>query len=138
LHAPLIIAAPGARQAGAVEGPVEFVDIYPTVCELAGLPVPAAVEGRSQVPALQDGKSVRETAYSVFGDPRSTGSRSIRTKRYRFIEWFRDGLRIHRALFDYEADPLEHRNLVDEKKYAELVRDLEKAIERRGGSQNSP
>jgi arylsulfatase A-like enzyme len=128
LHAPLIMSAPGLDQAVEVSGPVEFIDIYPTVCELAGLPVPDGVEGRSQVQALRNGQSVRESAYSVYGDPRTTGSRSIRKGSYRYVEWIRNGERIHRVLFNYDADPLETRNLVDEESYAESVKALEQAI----------
>src|SRR6185436_11885480 len=52
-RAPLLIRAPGAKANGQQSHAlVEFVDIYPTLCELAGLPVPKTLEGKSLVPLL--------------------------------------------------------------------------------------
>jgi arylsulfatase A-like enzyme len=128
LHAPLIIVTPDNNQAPEVGGPVEFVDVYPTLCQLAGLSIPEGIEGLSQVNALQSGRSNRKTAYSVYGDPRSTGSRSIRTDQYRYIEWFKNGQRTHQVLFDYKEDPLETRNLVHDTQYAHRVKQLERMM----------
>jgi len=54
-RAPLIVSAPGRKGNGRqAPGLVEFVDVYPTLCELAGLPLPAHLEGVSAVPLLND------------------------------------------------------------------------------------
>ncbi|MEM9226886.1 MAG: sulfatase, partial [Verrucomicrobiota bacterium] len=131
MRAPLIIASPTISQAKHVRGPAEFVDIYPTVCELAGLPIPDQVQGVSQVEALQSGKSKRQAAYSIFGSPQQVLSRSIRTPRYRYIEWDRRGEILHRVLFDYEADPLETQNFFDDPEYQTRVGALQEALELR-------
>lgn len=128
LRAPLIVSVPKMKQAGVVSGPVEFIDIYPTVCELVGMPIPDGVQGRSQVKALLSGDSVRNAAYSVYGNPNGVFSRSIRTKQYRYIEWVRNGRREHQALFDYQTDPQETRNLIDEVPYEQTVKVLENEI----------
>jgi len=54
-RAPLIVRAPGVAESGrAIDALVEFVDIYPTLCELAGLPLPEHLEGTSFAPLLLD------------------------------------------------------------------------------------
>ena len=70
---------------------VELIDLYPTLCDLAGLPRPGQLDGRSLVPLLQDpGASVSEAAFSQF-ERRHEGRRlmgySMRTDRFRYVEW---------------------------------------------------
>ncbi len=68
---PLIVSTPAMASPGAkTEGLVEFVDIYPTLCELAGLPPPAELEGASFVPLLKDPAAVvKDAAFSQFPSP---------------------------------------------------------------------
>jgi iduronate 2-sulfatase len=120
---PVIIRAPGVSRAGGrCAGLIETVDIYPTLCELAGLPVPRnpqPLEGRSLVPALRDpAKPTKEAVLHVY--PRSPAGkgqilgRAVRTARHRLVEWKKPGAAPESAeleLYDYEADPLETRNL---------------------------
>ena len=64
---PLIIAAPGMKpgRSGSI---VELVDLFPTLCELTGAPIPLGVEGKSLVPVLRDPKAlIREAAFSYSG-----------------------------------------------------------------------
>ncbi|MCB1236619.1 MAG: sulfatase, partial [Verrucomicrobiae bacterium] len=93
-HAPLIIAksASGGTGDGAkCASPVEFVDIYPTLCDLAGLPKPAALEGASLVPILDDPSAkVRDTAMSQYprgGEQDLTMGYTWCDARYRYVEW---------------------------------------------------
>ena len=51
---PLIISAPGFKSGRACGKLVEYVDLYPTLCELAGITVPDYLEGNSVVPLLRD------------------------------------------------------------------------------------
>src|SRR5207247_720608 len=104
---------------------VESVDLYPTLCELAGLPAPAApivpqkVEGRSLVPVLRDPSvPTKEAIFHVYPrNPRVRGEvlgRAVRTARYRLVEWKKPGGPADTAefeLYDYEADPGETKNL---------------------------
>ena len=87
-----MIRAPGAKANGQhCDSLVEFVDIYPTLCELAGLPVPENLAGKSLVPLLVDAKSkVKEAAFSQF--PREHKGvdymgYAMRTDRCRYVEW---------------------------------------------------
>ncbi|MBI5800174.1 MAG: sulfatase [Verrucomicrobia bacterium] len=116
---PLLVAAPGAK-AGAKSGSlVETVDIYPTLCELAGLPAPDGLDGRSFVPTLREPATpTKDHAIHVY--PRGAPGkgpvmgRAIRTERHRLVEWKKIGAPASDAdleLYDYEADPLERRNL---------------------------
>ena len=118
-HIPLLVAAPGA-QAGAKTGALaESVDLYPTLCELAGLPTPTGLDGRSFAATLRD-SSAPTKDHIIHVYPRAVpgqGSvlgRAIRTERYRLVEWKPPGAAADTAeyeLYDYEADPLEKKNL---------------------------
>jgi iduronate 2-sulfatase len=99
----------------------ETVDIYPTLCELAGLPAPKnpqPLEGKSLVPVLK--KPSRQSKKAIFhvyprsrkGDGAILG-RAVRTGRYRLVEWKKPGAAAETAefeLYDYESDPSETKN----------------------------
>ena len=113
--APFIIYDPRNPGAGAkTNSPVNTVDIYPTLCELAGLPIPTQPEsdtvltgrplrGRSLVPVLKDPTvSVNGGAISHFN--KGEYGYSYRTERYRLIEWVNgSNVVTERNLFDYQA-----------------------------------
>lgn len=118
---PLLIAAPGTSIPGSVTGqPAESVDIFPTLAELAGLPVPSGPQpsdGLSLVPVLLDPASrVRNHAYHAYPKGHKIG-RAIRTERHRMVEWKPFGGSPNQAeyeLYDYKKDPLETRNLASD------------------------
>jgi iduronate 2-sulfatase len=112
---PLIVAAPGVGKAGVKTGSLaETVDIYPTLCELAGLPVPQGLDGASFVAALRDPSSpTKEAVFHAYPRPQAMG-RAVRTERYRLVEWKKIGEPADTAvleLYDYQSDPEETRNL---------------------------
>lgn len=128
-HAPLIISAPNAGSRGTVSGArVSFLDIYPTLCELAGLdqpvhPVPESVRsnydgaaelplrGASLVPVLNDPAAEIRNGTVCCYRTEPIGY-SYRTDRYRYIEWLTAGGDIRaRELFDYQSDPNETVNV---------------------------
>jgi iduronate 2-sulfatase len=122
---PLLMIAPGVVRPGShSKALVETVDLYPTLCELAGLTAPAAsvpqpMDGHSLVRVLRDpSATVREHAYHAY--PRNRGAegewlgRAIRTSRHRLIEWKKfgaPGASAELELYDYVADPGETKNL---------------------------
>ncbi len=124
---PILISAPGVTTPGSHSSAlVETVDIYPTICELAGLTKPNGpqpIDGRSLVPILQDpNATVKDHAYHCFPKGGRLG-RAIRTARYRLVEWKKP----HEStteyeLFDYQVDPLEKKNLANEQ--PKVVRSL--------------
>jgi uncharacterized sulfatase len=115
---------------------VEFVDIYPTLTELAGLKAPKALEGRSLGPLLDDPiadwdgfaiTQVLRPADKRLSEP--VMGRSIRTQRWRYSDWGegRHGI----ELYDHHADPMEFNNLArnpDTRTQAVMHR-LRKALE---------
>ena len=134
---PLIICAPGAKANGKSSGSlVEFVDIYPTLCELAGLPVPGFAEGTSLAPLLDDvSAKVKDAAYSQF--PRNHQGRNymgyaMRTDRYRFIEWLdrQTGKTVATELYDHTTDPNENTNIADRPESRETVTTLHERLQR--------
>jgi arylsulfatase A-like enzyme/alpha-L-arabinofuranosidase len=136
VRAPLIISSPGGA-IGTVSNPVEFIDIYPTVCDLAGVEVPqSTLQGESLGDALR-GKDLTNKTMAV-SEYRAGGgsSYSFRTDRYRLTLWFHgsndrpdlidwDESRIKTMeLYDYETDPLETINLANVSEQAQVVANL--------------
>ena len=131
-HAPLICSAPGQKAPGRhSRGLVEFVDIYPTLCELAGLPVPEHVEGASFARLLDTPDAVWKTAvFSQYPRQRQVMGYSMRTDRYRFTRWLKkDGTETARELYDHQADPLENENVVDDPARQKLVEELTRQMQ---------
>ncbi len=128
---PLLIRAPGVTKGSSTTRQIaQTVDLFPTLCELAGLPtpkVPQPLDGVSLVPVLKDqDKRLRDHAYHA--QPLDRLGRAIRTERYRLVEWRNPGEDEESAvveLYDYEEDPLETRNLAEDK--PDVVKEL-KAI----------
>jgi len=113
-HIPLIVVAPGVTTAGSRTGAlVETVDLYPTLCELAGLPAPKGLDGASfAAVARTPSAKGKEAVFHVYPRNRIMG-RAVRTERYRLVEWKKIGEPAESAvleLYDYEADPEETRN----------------------------
>jgi iduronate 2-sulfatase len=115
--APLLIRWPGARGNGRpCRRVVEFVDLYPTLSEAAGLTAPGGLDGRSLVPLLHDPLAAWEggavTQILRPADDRLSApvmGRSLRTERWRYTEW-NEG-EAGRELYDHAADPGEFENL---------------------------
>lgn len=117
-HVPLIIAAPGVKP-GARGGLAEQVDIYPTLCDLAGLPKPKHLQGRSLKPMLDDPSAKgKQVAISTMIAPhtKQTGH-SLRTDAFRYIVW--EGG--EELLYDLRTDPDELNNLADKPTQAERM-----------------
>ncbi len=129
-QAPLIVSAPGMKSAGKVtRALVEFVDVFPSLAELAGLPMPDGLEGKSFVPLLdQPDLPWKSAAFSEY--PMRSGSgimqgTAMRTDRYRYVEW-RDtkGVIQARELYDHETDPQENENVAGKPEHAALLKEL--------------
>ncbi len=122
---PLIFDVPGAKGNGRpCERVIECVDLYPTLCQLCGLPQPQGLEGRSVAPLLENPQADWDhPAYTIWSeDGRTIQGVAVSTERWRFSE-FQDG-RGGAMLFDENADPLELKNLADDPQYAAVCEKL--------------
>jgi arylsulfatase A-like enzyme len=94
------VSAPGSRSAA----PVDYLNVYPTLCELTGLPLPSHVKGASLVPLLKNPSAEwDQVAICTHGK----GNHAVRTARYRYIR-YENG---EEELYDHESDPNEWTNL---------------------------
>jgi arylsulfatase A-like enzyme len=130
---PLIIVPPAGSAAKQNASPVEFTDIFPTLCTLSAISVPTQINGRTLEPLLTGQEaSVREGALTVFKSKGSIGY-SYRTTRYRYTEWINKfGKMIATDLFDYEADPQESKNLSSDPAMADVIKQLAAALRKDG------
>ncbi len=124
-RAPLICVAPGGAAGRKTRALVEFVDIYPALCELAGLDKPAHLEGTSFAPLMKDpDRAWKTAAFSQYPRGKVMGY-SIRTDRWRYTEWREpDGKVKARELYDHQNDPDENRCLAGQPGQAAVVKEL--------------
>ncbi len=141
---PLIIRDPAALRSGVVvEQPVETLDLFPTLCELLGLPAPAHLEGESLCPLLR-GEPGRKKDFAVSLMQRNAAHRwdlrkgerwdavgwSLRTATHRFNLWLDHETKapLQREFFDLTADPGENTNLAADPAHAAAMRVLEERL----------
>jgi arylsulfatase A-like enzyme len=123
---PLMIAAPGMAGNGRpCRRIVESIDVYSTLAELCGLPLPSGGEGTSLAPLLHDpGSEWDRPAYSVWSETgRTLHGVAVRTEKWRYAEFGPDGAN-GAMLFDPAADPLEMTNLAYDPAHASVCSDL--------------
>jgi iduronate 2-sulfatase len=124
---PLIIAAPGRKGAGRSSPRiVQTLDIYPTLAALCGLTPPAALDGHDLRPLLDDPSARWEHPAFSFAGAAQAPHRTIRTERWRYIEW--TGPDGGPALIDEQADPHERTNLAAKPEHAATVAELKQRL----------
>ena len=130
LHAPLIIKAPGIKGGVQAYGITEFIYIYPSLCELAGLDKPAHLEGQSFVPLLKrEKKQIKNYAVCRW----KNGITFIKND-YFYTEWIdKNGELQTRMLYNHELDPFETVNVSTEPENQELVQSLSSELRERWG-----
>ncbi|MDB4297662.1 sulfatase [Flavobacteriaceae bacterium] len=146
VRSPLIIANPKGK-AIKTNSPSEFVDIFPTLCDLTGLEIPKHLPGVSLKKAMcKKGVKIRKAALSQY--PRTVeGNKmmgyTLRSERYRYTKWLamnymkgeRKGNITGVELYDYENDPFEQNNLALKESYKDLVSEFEQEFKRRNVAQ---
>ncbi len=126
LRVPLIFSGPGVPQGQRSHALAYLLDIYPTLCELCGVEIPASVEGQSLLanlpgdPSLRESLSPRESLYLAYCD----SLRGVRSQNFKLIE-YASGVT---QLFNLAADPLEKENLAENAAQAAVLADLRQRL----------
>lgn len=110
---PLLLAGPGVPAGLAISSPVELVDIFPTVVDLAGLSPNTPLDGRSLQPILNSETATTCCAYSLVyhydvTKKRDVAGRTVIGNRWRYTEW--DGESQGREFYNHSDDPGEYDN----------------------------
>lgn len=141
-HIPFMFAGPGVEKNQKSSHPVNLIDLFPTIFDLVDVPAPSQVEGKSLKPLLDNNsKTTVEMDFAISQFPRH-GKRmgySIRTDRFRYTEWHNNGYKGNKPysknnveaseLYDYEKDPLETRNLINDPGYKDIVKQHQQKLE---------
>lgn len=129
LRTPLVLKVPGKTNGERTDAITEYIDIYPTLVELAGLDIPGTVDGVSAVPLLDGRDREKDWAVSKFKDAVTL----IKGDLF-YTEWTDSaGVAYERMLFDHKTDPLELDNLAEKEEHVELVAELAEELRERWG-----
>ena len=134
---PMVISDPDLPAGKATSSLVGLIDVYPTLGEIADVPVPKHVLGKSLIPILRDETATVNDHVFTMTVSRARWTHkeftkevvkgySLRTSRYRYTQWG-DGKFGH-ELYDYESDPDEFSNLANLPEHESLVKDLQSQL----------
>lgn len=131
-RAVLLVSVPGQKHLGArTEALTDFVDIYPSLAEICGLPAPVGAEGVSFAPLLENPQaSVKDRAFSFYSMGGHLGV-AMRTDRWRFVEWTKAGKEPVFELYDHQLDPAENENRAGSPGQAGLIQQLSAELRQR-------
>ena len=144
MRCPLMVRLPGHHKVtGETQAIAESIDIYPTLCDFAGIKTPDFVEGESLVPVIEGKGNGKEAAFSQIRPVNRKKAESqvmaysVRTKDFRYVEW--RGLDdpsdvVWRELYDHRKDPEETVSVVENPEYAGVVEAHEKLVLEKSGS----
>jgi len=124
VHVPLIISGPGIAKNKRRNQMCYIYDIYPTLCELTGIKIPAAVEYKSLFPIIKI-ENEKHRNHLTFGF--MDWQRAVRTDDYKLIEYCVDNKR-HTQLFDLKNDPDELNNIAQKDACKETLEYLRKLL----------
>lgn len=126
LHSPMIYSAPWIEGGKKAAGLTEFIDVYPTLCEMAGISQPASLQGMSLVPMLKNPNHPGKTAvFSRYQESNPYHGHTVRTEQYSYTEYSDDDNNIvDNMLYDIINDPSENINLSKKEAYKETVKKL--------------
>jgi len=121
---PVIISGPGIPKNNVTDALVYLFDIYPTLAQLCGLPVPEGIDGENLNPVIRGEKdNVREALYTAY---RNTARAVRTTDDWKFISYPR---RNYTQLFHLENDPLELNNLAGNPEFQQKVNEMKTLLE---------
>jgi arylsulfatase A-like enzyme len=137
IRVPLVIAWPGRIRPARSDALVSLIDLFPTLCDLTGVPAPNGVDGLSLRPVLEPravkpAMGVRDTVFGEYYGKQAwrVPIRMVRTTRWKYVRYLGYG----EELYDLTADPGELRNLAGDPSAASdrrrLARELDDWIQR--------
>ena len=113
---PYIFSLPGGVK-GKCDKPVDLMSVYPTLCELTGIPKPSHVEGANIVKLLKNPNAEwSKPALTTYG----FNNHAIRTERWRYIRYANGD----EELYDHSVDPYEWKNLAKNPEYNSIKKEL--------------
>lgn len=122
---PLVIAYPSLPQGELRQQLCYLHDIYPTLCELVGLPVPSSVQSKSLLSVIVEPEHAHRThlwfAYRYL-------HRGVRNHRYKLIEYVVEDNHIKTQLFDLQEDPMELTNFANDSLYLDKLKNLREEL----------
>jgi choline-sulfatase len=130
---PFLVVAPGSKANGHRSASlVELLDIFPTLCDLTGVPAPSHLQGLSLRPILNDSTArIHDAAFTQArrGPNAEFWGRTVRTTRWRCTEW--DEGKSGLELYDHDTDPHEFTNLASNPKYTPILHELRSVLANR-------
>lgn len=112
-HVPLIIKGPGINPGTVIEKPASLVDIYPTICEALGLPIPEKIDGQALFKLAKGEQEIlrRDYAFSEYhGHGMESAAYMIRWRQWKYVYYVSYGVQ----LFNLATDPEEKEDLAQE------------------------
>ncbi len=133
MRIPMILRGKGIEAGRKSSAFVYLLDLFPTICEWAGIPIPETSDGHS-INALLSGMTDihRQTIFSayqnIFGHPDGRPyQRMVKGTRYKLIESVLDGVTTTQ-LFDLVADPYETTSIHTQYRYGNVLAELKKRL----------
>ncbi|MFA5629795.1 MAG: sulfatase-like hydrolase/transferase, partial [Dehalococcoidales bacterium] len=124
VRVPLIFSGAGIPKGVVTDQYIYLMDIFPTLCDCAGIEIPISVEGKSFYPILMGGREEkRETLYFAYSDL----IRGVKDRNHKLI-YYNGGADAKPALFDILNDPFETENLFDSPEHEQIVKRLNTAL----------
>jgi len=119
MRVPMIVAGPGIPPGRSTRALTYLLDVFPTLCDVTGLPAPAGLAGESLRPLWTGAKArLRDSVFLPYLDIQ----RAVRDERWKLIAYPKIG---HLQLFDLQNDPHETTNLIDRPECAAEVTRLQ-------------
>ncbi|MBA7695653.1 hypothetical protein ES703_104285 [subsurface metagenome] len=121
VRVPLIFAGPSIPKNTRSDALVYLLDIFPTLCDMIEIKIPASVEGKSLVSAINDPNvKVRKSLYFAY----TRCQRAIKSQQYKLIEYVVNRRLKNIQLFNLKEDPLELNNLAANPEFNDKIEEL--------------
>jgi arylsulfatase A-like enzyme len=130
LRSAMIVSDPDIEGGKQTDALVEYVDIYPTLCDLSGLQQPGHLAGKSFVPVMKDpNMEWKDRLVCKWFD-----GVSLKTDKYLYTEWSKSDTAIYeRMLYNHRVDLRENKNIAEMPQNQELIEELSEELHENWG-----